>query len=139
MGKSLSDRQRDDLLSGDTITPVPSASATGALLNRFLAAATTNLRTVKNAPGRILGWRFVNTSAAVKFVKIYDKASNPVLASDVPVITIPLPANGATDFNLGGLGVTFANGIAMACTGAVADNDATAVAANDVVGFIAYI
>jgi len=77
------------------------------------------------------------TNAA--YVKIYNKASAPVLASDTPVFTIPLSA---LEFSPAMLsfepGIFFDTGLAIAITGAIGDTDETAVAANQVVVNVIY-
>lgn len=105
---------------------------------RLLSAATTNLNTVKASAAELGGWYLSNSSAAKKYVKLYNKASNPVLASDTPKMTLELPAGSAANVTLS-RGVDFPTGIAIAITGAVGDTDTTAVAANDVVVNLLYV
>jgi hypothetical protein len=98
------------------------------------SAASTNLTVVKNAPGAIGFILAQNLNAAIRYLKLYNKASAPVLATDAPLLTIPIPANttgaGFAIAIPGGLG--FSAGIALALTTGVADNDTGAVAANEV-------
>lgn len=115
------------------------AAATNALSKlRVMAAATTNATSIKASAGRLYEVHLCNLAASIRFVKFYNKASAPTVGTDIPVATYPIPANGGrldlTSFH----GVSFATGIAMAITGAVADADATAVATNDVVGELLY-
>jgi hypothetical protein len=93
---------------------------------------TTNLTTVKASAGTLFSAACSNNGAAAAFVKLYNKASNPTLASDVPVLIIPIPASSVVSVNLGTLGHRFATGIALAITNLVGDTDATAVAAAQV-------
>ena len=114
------------------------ANATGAAtMARVAAAATTNATSVKASAGRVVGYHLTNNTAAVKFIKFYNKASAPTVGTDTPVATLVLPASGQLFAELTG-GLAFATGIAYAITGAIADADTTAVAANDVHGYIAY-
>jgi hypothetical protein len=114
------------------------ANATGAATTaKVTSAATTNATSVKASAGRVLGWEFTNTSAAIKVVRFYNKASAPTVGTDVPVFVVYLPASAHVNFSLP-VGVGFATGIAYAITNAIADLDATAVAANDVLGAIYY-
>ena len=113
--------------------PVPSAT-------RLLSAATTNITNVKATAGWIMGGLVFNVNAAARYLKIYDKATAPVLASDTPIFTVILPAGSGTApgvINLaelfGGEGHYFTNGIGFAITGALVDTDTTAIGANDVV------
>jgi hypothetical protein len=99
------------------------------------AAATTNLTNVKNAAGRLFKLRGYCAKAAVCYLKIYDKATAPVVATDTPIFTFALKASDVFDIDLGALGYPFANGIGFGMTGANADTDATALVAADIVGF----
>lgn len=97
------------------------------------SAASTNLTTVKASAGRVFQITVANYGASAAHLKIYNKASNPVLASDVPRMTYTLPATtGLLNLQFGALGEQFGLGIALAITRNLADNDATAIGANEV-------
>ncbi|MBI2718149.1 MAG: hypothetical protein HYX36_05220 [Rhizobiales bacterium] len=120
-------------------TVAPASSATGAMTKaRVMSAASTNATSVKASAGRLYEIHLCNTSAALKFVKFYNKASAPTVGTDTPVATYPLAANGGRLDIVSINGISFATGIAYAITGAVADTDTTAVAANDIVGELLY-
>lgn len=114
--------------------------SSGTALHRITSAASTNITLVKNSASKLVGGFVKNRVATERFLKIYDKASAPVLASDVPVFIIALTQNQQVSFEdiLGSRGHTFVNGIAYSITGAIANNDTTAVAANDVVGLLVF-
>jgi hypothetical protein len=106
------------------------------LTYRNLSVGTTGA-VVKSAKGAIFEYYIYNNSAAVLYLKLYDKATAPT-SSDTPIRTYPIPAtNGAnlcvTD------GIQFLNGISIRCTTGVADNDTGAPAANDCVVNIGYL
>jgi hypothetical protein len=105
----------------------------GVSVYRLLSAATTNSNNIKSTAGQIYGWYLFNTSAAIKYVKLYNKATAPTVGTDVPIMTFPLPATDGAVQNPSGVGIPFATGIGIAITGAPADADTTAVAANDVI------
>lgn len=114
------------------------ANATGAMLNaRVMSAATVNNTLVKASAGRVLGWSLSNTSAAAKFVKIYNKSSAPIAGTDTPVLTLVIPAGGTIIFS-SNIGIALATGFGYAITNLAADADTTAVALNDVIGGIFY-
>lgn len=102
------------------------------------SAATTNLTSVKASAGTIFSITASNINASARFLKIYNKASAPVTASDIPFLTIPLPANSVQNIEFGAFGIRLATGIALAITGLAVDNDATAVAVGDVKTAISY-
>ena len=86
---------------------------------------------VKGAPGRLYGWDLYNAGGAAAFVKLYDQVAAPD-ATRTPVLTVAIPA-GASDRLEIPAGISFQNGIACRASTGVADNDATAPAANQVV------
>lgn len=117
----------------------PSPALGPNLTAKATAAATTNITLVKGSGARIVGGYLRNRAAAEKYVKIYDKATAPVLASDVPKLTLGIPAAGYIGLGdiVGQYGLKLVNGFGYAITGAYADTDATAVVASDVdVNFI---
>lgn len=112
------------------------ANATGAMSTaKIVAAATTNATSVKASAGRVFGWQLTNTTAAVKVVRLYNLAAAPTVGTSVPVYNIVLPAN-AVVTQAFPAGIAHTTGISYAITNAIADLDATAVAANDVLGAI---
>lgn len=80
-----------------------------------------------------------NSGAAAAYVKLYNKASAPVLATDVPVLTIKIDAGATLPVKFGAVGHRFATGIALAITSGAADTDATAVALAQVKVLTSYI
>ena len=130
-------RQRGDTIGTDAVISVR-PTAGGLTQFRRLATADTNLAVVKASAGRVYGYTMTNLTATVKFVKLYNKATAPVLASDVPLRTIAIPPNGVAAYTFAAGLAGFSAGIAIAATGGVADTDATALAANDVVIQIDY-
>jgi hypothetical protein len=108
---------------------------------RLISEASTNETVVKSSPGKITTISAVAMAEEImSFLKIYDKATSPVLATDVPVMTIPVPTHtqGAGIVIPIPNGLTFSNGIAVALTGGLADSDTTAVGANEVVINLTY-
>jgi len=93
---------------------------------------------IKAAPGSLFGYYITNLSASVRFVKLYNKASAPVVGTDIPMATMAISA-GATVNMRDAAGISFTIGIAVAATNLVADTDVTSPAANDVVANIYYV
>lgn len=114
------------------------ANATGAAsITNFVAAASTNATSVKASAGRLLGYHLTNNATAVRYVKLHNIATAPTAGSGV-VGTIGIPPNGGTvSMQLPG-GLAFSTGIGITCVTGAAAADATAVAANDVVGYLAF-
>jgi hypothetical protein len=99
------------------------------------SAATTNATSAKNASGTLHLVCALNTNAAVRYLKLYDKASAPTVGTDTPRMTIALPpSNVSTCREFPNGGAYFGTGIAYALTTGATDGDSTAVGAGDVVG-----
>lgn len=108
------------------------ANATGAASKfHLISAATANPTIVKNAAGRLLGWRITNTNAAFRFVKLHNIATAPTAGAGV-VETIAVPPNTSVS-NFIAHGSAFTTGIGLTTTALAADSDATAVAAGDLI------
>jgi hypothetical protein len=110
---------------------MPKANSTARITS---CGATTNATLVKAGPGDIHTVVATNTTATVKYLKIYNKASAPTVGTDVPVLTVALAPNNALTFFDLPQGLYCNLGIAFAITGANGDSDTTALTAGDVVG-----
>jgi hypothetical protein len=107
---------------------------------KFISATTTNATAVSSVPANVSILHMENSGDGVRYVKLYNKASAPVVGTDVPLITIGIPAVSSSSFTLPALiGIDFSIGISFAITLGAADTDTTplTVAAN-VTGLIAY-
>lgn len=105
--------------------------ANGTQLHRVNAAATTNATLVKAGASQLFGVSAFNASAAVRFLKLYNKATAPVVGTDIPVWVIGIPVGSFREIDRPN-GVDFSLGLAYATTVLIADSDATAIAANDI-------
>lgn len=96
------------------------------------SAASVNA-TLVDAGARVLGTiHCINTNAAVRYLKIYDKATAPSEA-DTPVQVYAIPGNAAgAGFTLPGIELSLVNGLGYRITTGVADNNTDAVAANEI-------
>lgn len=103
-----------------------------------ISAASTNADTVKAAAGFVTGYYLVNEAASFRYVKLYNKASNPTVGGDTPRCVYGIPATSAANICLDPP-VAFATGIAIAIVAGIADSDATAVAANEVAVTLHYL
>jgi len=93
---------------------------------------------VKNTPGAIYGMLLQSVANAARYIKFYDKATAPVVGTDVPKMTILLNGGNAPIQMETSNGITFLNGIGIGATTGVADNNTGAPAANEVIVTIFY-
>lgn len=103
------------------------------------SAASTNTGFIKNAAGNLISFVATNHGASPAFVKLYQKASAPTLASDVPVQVHQVAAGGTLVMPLSGTGMRFNTGIAIAITRNASDTDTTAIGAGEVKVHATYI
>jgi hypothetical protein len=115
-------------------------TADGLTFTKTISAASTNATSTKASAGQVYGIVATNINAAVRYLKLYNKASAPTVGTDTPVATFAIPGNTAG----AGLalnfpqGLAFATGIAWALTTGSADADTAAVAASDLIVHITY-
>ena len=119
-------------VTGGTTLPVtPTQTFTNS-------AATTNATSTKASAGTVWSVVATNVNAAARYLKMYNKASAPTVGTDVPVLTITLPASQSVTIHGGSNGIRFGTGIAWALTTGSADSDTAAVAVNEIKVAIAY-
>lgn len=114
--------------------------ASGAIVNtpttpsayNAVATASTNAAVIKASAGTLHELTITNTTAAIIWIKLYNKATAPTVGTDVPVYAFSVPANSdkAIEF---GAGKRFATGIAIATTGGQASNDVAAIGAGPLI------
>ena len=108
---------------GYTTTKTPSGGS----------AATTNSTLVKGSAARLYAAHVTNTSAALKYVKLYNKATAPTVGTDVPVCSFAIPAGWSGNIIDSVFGIAaFPLGLGWGITNGAADNDTTPVAAGDI-------
>jgi hypothetical protein len=117
-----------------TASVTPPAPVTPYFLN---SAATTNAALIITGTSGLTSLYATNTGASAAFVKLYNKATAPVVGTDIPEMVIPIPAAvaglpGVAAPNIGFIGMRFALGLGIAITGGAADTDTSAVAAGQV-------
>lgn len=122
------------LTSAGTTTNTP-VTPTQAFVN---SAASTNATSTKASAGTVWSVQASNINAAVRYLKLYNKASAPTVGTDVPVLTVPLPAGGVAQVDGGANGLRFGTGIAWALTVSAADSATDAVAASEIKVAISY-
>jgi len=108
----------------------------------LLASSVSAITTVASAPvgvvlkstaGSLYQVTASNTTGTLFHIKLYNKSTAPVVGTDIPIITIPVPANTCVPIDFGRLGARFTAGIGYSITGAIASTDTTAVLAGSLV------
>lgn len=97
------------------------------------SAATTNDTLGVAGATKVTTIVGMNTNAAVRFLKLYNKATQPTVGTDTPLITLALPASAAFAFDFAADTLIFPLGVGYGLTTAAADNSTAAVGAGDIV------
>ena len=106
-----------------TVTTTLGSPTNASIIN---SAASTNGTVIKASAGNVYGIIASNSGAAAAYVKLHN--STTVTAGTTAVaLWIKVPAGDTVRFDWGPLGARFSTGVCMSITGAVADNDTTAV------------
>lgn len=106
-----------------TTTPVAPSSIS------VNTTASTNLSNQKATAGSLFELTISNPTATAVSVKLYNKATAPVVATDVPVVTETVAAGATVSREYGAVGKRFTLGIGLAATALPADTDATVAVA----------
>lgn len=121
-----------------SVTNIPSTAQGASTFHHLISAASTNATSVKNAAGVINDIVISNTTAMVKYFKLYNKASAPTVGTDTPIRTVSIPANTTVAMGCGPFGLRLATGIAYALTAGPTVADTAAVGLNDLTVGISY-
>lgn len=115
-------------------------TAGGLTMHKTVSAASTNATTVKASPGKVYSIQASNVNSSPRYLKLYNKASNPTVGSDTTVKTLIIPgnSNGAGTNIVFPTGIEFTLGIAFALTTEATDAGTTGVAASEIVVNIDY-
>jgi hypothetical protein len=104
----------------------------------YIGAASSNQdsQNIKSSGGTLVALVGENMVSALRYIKIYDKATGPT-SSDTPKFDLLVPHNSGNGagfvFPIPPTGVQFVNGIGFRMTTGLAFNDANAITANDLV------
>jgi hypothetical protein len=106
-------------MSATVINTVPGTYSHGLPVkttNYFLSsAASTNATCLKDSPGTIYSLFIHNNGSGAKYLRLYDKATTPVVGTDIPIAIIQVTANVSKEMCLAH-GITFRTGISFALT-----------------------
>jgi hypothetical protein len=112
-------------------------TAGGATPWPVVAAGSTNASVVKAAAGQVYGLYLYNNHATdERYLKFHNAAATPTAGASV-FFPVPIPAQGGVVLSFP-TGIPFSAGIAYTTVTGAANNNSSAVAAEDIIGFILY-
>jgi hypothetical protein len=105
---------------------------------KYLSVASDNATLVRAGKTLVNTLLPVNTTTTIYYLKLYNKATQPVCGTDVPLWTIPVPygaSNSGGGVALPAGGLMFPLGLGFCLTGGIADTDDTSAAAGVAINF----
>ena len=122
------------------LSSMPASASSGhSLYHTAISAASTNATNVKTSQANIGSLHLVNTTASLRYFKLFNSASAPTVGTSTPVLNYAIPPNSTISIDCGYAGIRLTTGLSYAITAGQALLDNTAVGAGDVVVNIAYI
>lgn len=115
------------------VTEYVHAAAGGTSAYNAISAAAVLSAVIKASPGKVFSIQIFNVNAAARFVRLYNQTGAPGTGDTANILwrgIIPGNTAGA-GFVVPLKGMQFSAGIGIRASAAVADNDATALAANE--------
>lgn len=120
------------------VTELPNIEG-GLLYAGLVSAASINATVVKASKGQVYTITAYNLNAAVRYLKLYNKATTPAPATDAALlqgrIALPPAQQVYIEFESG---LQFTAGIGFALVTGITDTDATAVAVSEQLVNIGY-
>jgi hypothetical protein len=127
---------RGNAVAGNAMSVIETYSATsGPLLFTSVAAAAA---VIKGSAGRIFGISMYNTTGAIRYARFYNKATTPMIGTDMPVMVLPIGASSGSNLFLTSAGRSFGLGIGIAVTTDATLLGSTVAGVNDVLASIDY-
>ena len=123
-------------VDGNQKTRVVPAVSGGLSVYRNINLGAAGLG-IKTSSGQVYGWFLFNTASAIRYIKLYNKSSSPMVGIDKPYMTIPLPAGGGANVSFTS-GIYFSKGIGICATTGVADGNTVSPADGDIIANIIY-
>lgn len=102
-----------------------------------ISTTGTNADTVKASAGEVTGYYITNAASAFRYVKLFNKASNPTVGTDVPVVVLGIQPLTAANIGFENP-LEFPTGIALCMVIGIADTDTTQVNINEMAACIFY-
>jgi hypothetical protein len=131
-----------NLTSAGALWSAPSAATNGGCSpHSIISANTVNETAMKASAGQIYSLVVTNIGANEVFFKLYNDTTANIDETDTPVLRYTVPGNAAgAGFVVPiPVGIAFSTAITYRITGAIADNDTTAIAANEVLVSACYL
>ena len=125
-------------VNGGSLNAIGTLGNPSAPTNQFInSVAGTNIASISISTNGISSIYATNTGSTPAYIKLYNKATAPVLATDIPEMIIVVPAAvsgvpGVYTLPIGFSGLRFNSGLGIAITGGASDTDTTAVTAGQV-------
>ncbi len=124
----------------NAVQDIPAVSG-GLLASSFLSTSAVQTTQIKGSAGQVYALEFFNVGAAAVYLRLYNQTGAPASTDGANIVwrgIVPGNTAGAGFVVRWEKGLAFSTGIGIRCTGAIADNDTTVLAANGVTGNVEY-
>ena len=107
---------------------------------KHISLASTNATVINPQQSKLYVVSAIGLTSTVRYLKFYDSPVAPTVGTDLPVFTIPVPANtqGAGIVIPFNIPTDFSTGLSFAITSGSANGDTGAVGAGDVIVNLTY-
>jgi hypothetical protein len=113
----------------------------GLSIYSFLSTAAVQAANIKGSAGQVYSIELFNVGSTAQYVRLYNQATSPGSTDTANIVwrgIIPGNTAGAGFVKTWPQGLALGTGIGIRVTGAIADNDNTALAANTIIGNVTY-
>jgi hypothetical protein len=136
----------NDIIDASAENPLPSAEHSlskgigGTTAFKLISDQSTNITIVKGSAGNLYTISAFGLSETIYFLKIYNTSTFQDFETDIPVMTIPVPPINQPGHIVisSEVGINFSDGITIAITKNVEDNDSGITEINAVVVNLIY-
>jgi hypothetical protein len=135
---SFNSTQPVNIVSSTALTISPSTGNGFSTHHTAISAATTNATNVKSGVPSIGSMIISNTSASIRYFKIFNLTVAPTMGTSTPVLNYAIMPNSTMAIDCSFAGTRLSSGLSYAITAGQALLDNTAVGAGDVVVNISY-
>ena len=135
---SFNPTQPVHIASSSALTINPSTGNGYSTHHTAISAATTNATNVKSGVPSIGSMIISNTSASIRYFKIFNLTVAPTMGTSTPVLNYAIMPNSTMAIDCSFAGIRLSSGFSYAITAGQALLDNTAVGAGDVVVNISY-
>lgn len=118
--------------------PIPCLETSASSMYHLISAVGQNEHTILGSSALLTGYYICNIASAYRYVKLFNKATTPVVGTDTPAMTLGIPPITAANIGFESF-PEFPLGLGIATVSGIADADITDVGINELAVNIFYM